>query len=497
MGVIKKQTIQNAFINYFGIVLGYINVSILFPKMLSIEEFGLTRLLVSLATVYAQISSLGMTRTIVKFFPFFKTEDKQNHGFISVILSVPLVGFFVFSLLYFVFQPQVMELYQEKSPLFTDYYVLGAVTSFFLLYCLLFETYLSSILKTVIQNVLRTIVLRVIWCVEVVLYYNHMISFETFIWSFILAYAFNLVLLVSYAFYLKQIHFKIQFAFYRPRIIRYMLQYSLFSILAGITMTLVVNIDQFMLARYIGLDAVSIYAVAMYVSSVMYIPFTSLGGIAFPVISRLWRQKKMNEIILVYQKSCVNLLLAGGFIFLVIWSNMDEYISILPQKYAGVKYVALFIAIGKLFDMATGLNTHIIAVSKFYRFETYSALFLCACTILTNWWLIPIYQITGAAMATALTLIIYNTLRVLYLYRKIGALPFQASVLLKSSIVVFVPFLIITFLPSYDNIYISVVFKTTLVSSFFLILLLIFKPSEDIQLMIHKAQIRFLGKAWV
>lgn len=494
MGVIQKQTIQNAVVNYFGIVLGYINVSVLFPKMLSMEEFGLTRLLLSLGIVYAQFSSFGILRAIVKFFPFFKTEDRQHRGVISFIFLIPLIGFLLITLLYLLGQSQIVKYYQEKSPLFTNYYVLGVIISFFMLYCNLLETYLSVILKTVIQNILRTVFLRVVWCIEVLLYHYQLISFEGFIWSFVLAYALNMALLLAYGFYLKQIQFKIQWHMYKPRLIKYIIHYSLYSILAGVTLTLVVNIDQFMLAKYIGLSAVSIYAVAMYVSSVMYIPYSSLGTIAFPVIARLWRERNLNEIKKIYQKSCVNLLLAGGLIFIIIWASIDEYISILPSKYAELKYVALFIAIGKLFDMATGLNTHIIAVSKFYRFETYSAIFLCICTILTNWWLIPIFQIYGAAIATAITLIIYNSLRIVYLYQKMNILPFQTSPLIRALIVILCPVMLTFILPAFGNIILSVLFKTSVVIILFFILLILLKPSEDLQIIIDKTQMRFLGR---
>lgn len=497
MGIIKKQTIQNSLVNYFGIVLGYLNVSILFPKMLSMEEFGLTRILISLAAIYVQFSSLGTQRLLIRFFPLFKSTDKKHQGIFSFVALVSLVGFVLMTLMYVIGSASIKEYYQEKSPLFSKYYFLGIVTSFFLLYCTLLENYLSNVFKTVLQNIFRNVVLRLVWCVEVYFYYIDYINFDMFIYSFVLAYALNFILLLVYAIYLKQICWTFHFNFWQKKTLRkLMIQYSLFSIFSGATFILINNIDQVMIAGYLGLEAVSIYALAMYISNVMYIPMSSLGAIAFPVISKYWRERKIEEVEKIYQKSCVNLFLAGGFVFLLIWASIDEYISILPPKYAALKYVALFLAIGKMVDMATGVNTHIIAVSKHYRFETYFSLLMCILAILTNYLLIPVWQVNGAAIATAITLTVMNLLRLLFLRKTLGINSFSASTLWRSILVFLLPFMITWVLPPINNILLSIIYKTMVVSISFFILLVWLKPSEDISLIIQKVQLRFLKKVY-
>ncbi len=498
MGVIKKQSIQNLAINYFGIVLGYINVSLLFPKMLSMEEFGLTRILVSISAIFAQFSMLGIPRSIQKFFPFFKTEDKKNHGFFLFMMLIPLFGFVLITSLYFIFKDFILQYYQSNATLLIQHYELGAIISFLVLYCSLLESYLSALLKTVVQNFLRTVLLRIIWCIEVVLYYYGYIDFTIFIYSFVGAYGINVFLLLAYAFYLKQIHWKVNKKVYKRKLVRYITKYSLFSILSGVTFTIVGNIDQLMIGSYLGLDYISIYAVSMYISNVMYIPLTSLGGIVFPVISRLWREKNFSEIQKIYHKSSINLFITGGYIFIVIWASIDEYISILSTSYSSIKYVAFFLAMGKLFDMATGVNGQILAVSKFYSFETYSAIFLAICTIATNFILIPIFGITGAAIATALTLMLYNILRIIYLYKKLGMFPFVSKDMFKACMVFLMPFIGMHFWPfSIENIIYSVLLKSIISTAIFFILLVVLKPSEDIHVIIQKLQIRFFKKIYI
>ncbi|MDB5261400.1 MAG: hypothetical protein JWQ14_681, partial [Adhaeribacter sp.] len=69
MGIIKRQGIQNTIISYAGVVIGYVNTVLLLPWILDEEQVGLTRLLLTLAVLYAQFSALGFANAGVKFFP--------------------------------------------------------------------------------------------------------------------------------------------------------------------------------------------------------------------------------------------------------------------------------------------------------------------------------------------------------------------------------------------------------------------------------------------
>ncbi|MBK7943890.1 MAG: hypothetical protein IPJ85_00645 [Flavobacteriales bacterium] len=59
MGIVARQATLNTLLAYFGIGLGFVNVVLLYPRVLAAEEFGLTRLLVSIATIAAQVAQLG------------------------------------------------------------------------------------------------------------------------------------------------------------------------------------------------------------------------------------------------------------------------------------------------------------------------------------------------------------------------------------------------------------------------------------------------------
>ncbi|HQZ41681.1 MAG TPA: lipopolysaccharide biosynthesis protein, partial [Flavobacteriales bacterium] len=69
MGIIARQATLNTLLAYLGIGLGFVNVVLLYPKVLDADQFGLTRLLVSLATIAAQVAQLGAENTVIRYFP--------------------------------------------------------------------------------------------------------------------------------------------------------------------------------------------------------------------------------------------------------------------------------------------------------------------------------------------------------------------------------------------------------------------------------------------
>ena len=73
MGIIAKQTIKGSVFSYLGVVLGGINVAILYPRILSEDQIGLINILIALSAIFAQFSSLGINGVTNYFFHHFIT----------------------------------------------------------------------------------------------------------------------------------------------------------------------------------------------------------------------------------------------------------------------------------------------------------------------------------------------------------------------------------------------------------------------------------------
>ena len=79
--------------------------------------------------------------------------------------------------------------------------------------------------------------------------------------------------------------------------------------------------------------------------------------------------------------------------------------------------------------MLTGVNNQIIQNSKHYYFNLVSILVLSGVAILLNYFLIPVYGINGAAIASAASLIIYNVVKYIFIFWKFKIQPFTLRTL--------------------------------------------------------------------
>ena len=159
----------------------------------------------------------------------------------------------------------------------------------------------------------------------------------------------------------------------------------------------------------------------------MIIPSRPLLKISGTLIAEAWKKNDLAHIKDIYYKSCINQFIIGGFLFLGIWANIDNILSILGEDYLQSKWVIFFISLGYLFDMLTGANAQVIAFSKYYRVSLLFIVILIVLVISLLAVLIPAWGITGAAIAIAGALLLNNIMRYLFLYKKYKLQPFNSK----------------------------------------------------------------------
>src|SRR5699024_5212346 len=153
--------------------------------------------------------------------------------------------------------------------------------------------------------------------------------------------------------------------------------------------------------------------------------------------------------------------------------NIDNLMDLLPSEYAGGTFVIMVIASANVFDIATGINGAIILNSKYYRFDLYSTLFLIGVTILLNYLLITAYGIFGAALGTGTSVILYNAIKVFYVWLRFSMQPFERQVLYAVLIGAATLFIIFQIPPMF-NTYADIIIRSILMSALYLIPVLSF-----------------------
>ncbi len=434
MGIVARQGFYNTVISYAGIGLGFVTTILLYPHIMQPEQYGLTRVLISASMIGSQFAHLGFRNLIFRFHPLFKKMDSKNHGLFFWTLTVPLAGFMIFALIYLALSDFIRDYYSGQSPLFIEYYFWVIPITFFMLYFEVLNSYLRSLKDSVTGSFATDIVFRIFTILILLLFFFDLISFQTFIILFSGGYGIQ-VIIVFIAIQRKgEAKLRPNIKLLRTKLVRGMASYSLYTLLGGLTTVAVWNIDILMLSSLTDLEQTAIYAIAFYVGSVISVPSRAIEKITTPLIGDFVKEKKWSQIESLYKKTALNLFLAGSFIMGLIWINLDILFLLLPETYQSGKFVILLIAIGKLITISTGINGAIIITSKYYKVDLYTNVFLVFLTIATNLLLIPAYGIIGAATATAISLVIYNLIKTLYLQIKMNMHPFSGN-LFKSLLV--------------------------------------------------------------
>ncbi|MEL7835185.1 lipopolysaccharide biosynthesis protein [Fodinibius sp. Rm-B-1B1-1] len=484
MGIIISQSIRNTILSYLGVALGFVITIWMYPNILEPEQYGLTRVLLSLAMVSTQLASLGTQNTIIRYFPLFRDKENKHHGSFFLALAVPLVGMLLLTIILYVFQPEIIQYFIERSALLVDYYWLILPLAFFILFFHVLSAYVRALYDTVMASFLMNVIIRVLAASILILYFFDWITFQQFIIAFVGTYGIIMLWMLAFTLRRFEVNLKPDFQFLRTSLLKNMGNYSLFAFFGGVASILVNNIDIIMLSSLAGLSDTGIYAIAFYIGSAITIPRKSIYQISSPVISDAFKNKNLSLIERVYHQSSLNLIIAGGLVFCGVIANIDNLMNLLPPEYAGGALVIIVIASANVFDMATGVNGAIILNSKYYRFDFYSTLVLIFITVLLNYLLIPVYGILGAAIGTASAIILYNLLKISYVWIRFSMQPFEWKMLHVLGIGG-ITLLIVFQLPVMGNVYADIVLRSTIITLLYGIPIWMLNISEEINTLIN------------
>ncbi|MCD0487545.1 oligosaccharide flippase family protein [Pedobacter sp. MC2016-14] len=490
MGIIQQQTIKGTFYSYMGVLIGFLSVSLVQPHVLSPEQVGLIGLLTSFSMLFAQLSLLGFNAT-ARIFPYFRDSKNADNGYLGLACRVSLVGFALFCIAAYLFKDQIVQQKHSGSRLFTTYYWYLIPLTFFTLLFNILELYSRLLYDTTTSRILREFTKRIFILIALLLLLFSSVSFEVFMWVWLLS---NILPtgIIAYRLYSRgQLSFQINVKFINGPIQKQLVQLSFFGILTGASPIIIDNIDKYMINEKFGLANTGIYTLAFAFATIISLPARSLYSIAYTVIAEAWKNDDRKEISTVYQKSCISQLISTLFLFLLIWGNIHNIYAVLPPEYASGKYVIFFIGLGYLIDSSTGVNGVILATSRFYKYDSFFNVALIGVTIAANLIFIPLYGITGAAIASAITLFTFNFARYLFILLLFKMQPYTYKTPL-AIIMSVLAYFIVNAIPPMANFIIDSILRFGLITLLFGGAVYYLRLSEDINGLINNLAKKYL-----
>lgn len=424
MGRVRRDSVLNTFITYFGIALGFLNKGLLFPLLLTTEEVGLANVTMLLAGFFAQFSNLGTGMTLIRFLPFFKNQETGHSGIFRFTMIILLGGVILMSLFLLIGHSWILGLFEDKSPLLVKYsfWILpaGIAGAFYIL----FEHYLRALSKNLISVLFQDVILRIFILIDICIYWAGWIDFESFIIAFFCIHFIPAFALLIYLLVKRQLFISKKILKIRKQFKEMMFSYGLFVYLNALGRNVVLMADTAMLAAMAGLETVGVFTVMVFISNALFVPYVALIRISSPFVSMYWKERNMQRMQEMYERVTAIGFMVTFFFFAVVWSNIDLVLSYLPDEYRAGKYAFLFLMLGRLFDAIGGINGDILLTSKKYKWEIFITLPLIILTIGLNLVMIPNYGGVGAALATCIVYLSYNVIRIVVIYFTFGLQPF-------------------------------------------------------------------------
>lgn len=460
MSVVARQGFKYSIIGYMGFLLGTISAIFIFPN--DFEFYGKLRYILPTAELLVPFVVLGISYSNVKF--FHKVEkDGKKQNMLSISLLTILINFIVFTIIFFIL-PLVYPKFTRLEAWKSKEIILPLVL--LLSFCALFNKYTSNYKRIVVSNIFDNLFPKIAnlgaFCLFSYLLLSQKIAFAFFFGMFAL-------MLLGYIYYTNRLE-KIQLDFStdyfkKNNFWKEFSNYSFFGFLGTFGNYLAIN--SFMIGEFMGMEENGIYAVLYALISLISIPQLGLFNISAPIISKTLAEGDMEELDRFHKKTSLSLYFLGAVLFSCIMVGFPFLTQFMPKNGTMLREYEPVVWIwgsAVLIDLATGFNGNIISLSKYYRFNILVMLLLAGLTIGLNYYFIKHtdLKLIGIALSTAISLTTYNVIKIAFNYFMFKVSPLSIEMIFVS-IICTLAITVAIVLPTFNNNFINLLYKPTVV----------------------------------
>ena len=466
MSVVARQGFKYSLIGYFGFLLGTFSSIFIFPE--DMEFYGKLRYVLPTAEMLVPIVVFGLSFSNVRFYT--KTQaDGKHQNFLSLSLAGILINFAIFIAGFFAVSylfPQLRhtEMWNMKALILPLILVLAFST--------VLNKYISNYKRIVIPNIFENLLPRLAnlgaFCIFFYLGFPEKTAYVFFFFMFILAF-------LGYVIYANKLEkFKPDFStdyIKKDGLWKDVLNYSFFGFLGNIGNFIALRIDSVMISENLGFQPNGVYNTLYAIISLITVPAMGLYNISAPIINKNIANNEFEELDRFHKKSSLTLFFLGLVLLscvLVGFPYLTQFISN-GNLLREAEPVIWILGFAILFDLATGFNGHIISLSKYYRFNIVVMLFLAFATIGLNYYFLKYtrLELLGVALATAISLTLFNIAKISFNYVKFKVFPFTIE-MVYAMIIGTLAISIAVILPDFSNDFLNLIYKPAIVLVMFL-----------------------------
>jgi O-antigen/teichoic acid export membrane protein len=488
LGIVFKQSFKNSLVIYLGFLIGGLNTVIFYPQFMESSYYGVVVSLLAASNLFMPLIGVGVHFAIIKFFSAYN-EKQQRDRFLSTVLFLPLFVAIPIGFIWDNFHDWILSYVpEENSKLIENFTLTIYIVAIACAYFEVFYAWAKVQLKSVLGNVLKEFWNRAAVMLLLLAVAFDFLTKPQFIYVLTGMYILRTLVMMIYAFSLYLPKFSLK----PPENFGEVIRYGLYILLAGSAGAILLDIDKIMIPGKETFEKAAYYTVAVYIGTFIEVPSRAMRQILEPLTSQNLNDNDEKEVSSLYKRSSINLLVIGGLFFLLVNCSIHEFFKMMEEGFAGGELIVLMISFAKLYNVFLGNNRDIINNSKFYRIALpfavgsgFSVYFL------NKYFYFDLdYGTDGLAFATLITIFVFNSMKLWFVYYKFKMSPFtnRTFVMLLLIAVFFGVFYYWNF--SFHPI-VNIILKSTIIGVVYMISILKLKISPDLNLIASKLLQRF------
>ena len=193
--------------------------------------------------------------------------------------------------------------------------------------------------------------------------------------------------------------------------------------LIALLQLLIVRLDIIMLSSLAGEEQAGVYAAASRFADLLIFALMAMNAIVAPVISRLHARgenDKLQQLLLMMARAML-LFVVPMLLFIGLFG--DRVLALFGEDYLPAFYPLLILSAGQAVNALSGPVGFLLSMTGHQRQMLQVLMLAAGINLVLNLLLIPEYGITGAAISTAVTAVLWNLLLRWVVRRRLGVEP--------------------------------------------------------------------------
>ena len=188
--------------------------------------------------------------------------------------------------------------------------------------------------------------------------------------------------------------------------------------LSAIAYFIMQSIDIIILSIYEGFDQIAYYSVSVKLAMVTTLALMSVNIVIAPRIAEIFEKKELKSLQQLIKHSTRIIFSISICILSILFFFSEEILKIFGEGYVVAKNSLIFLLVAQFFNALSGPGA--IYLNMTGRQKTLNKILILGLfiNITLNFYLIPTHGINGAAIATLVSLIIWNSITTLIIFSK-------------------------------------------------------------------------------